>query len=181
MSVDLGRQSRARPMRRNGVAIGLPDHAKPAVDPQGAHHSGVIGQGRSGCELGLLFGEQVQRRFMRLAVETDIGNGLQPMTACWIKGRPGRQFQAAQEVLFDVFHAALHAPFLIALFHAAGSDPKAVVIGEVQVTRIDLSGLAKGVAQDRGFTVVNHDTVGHASKEGERVLMTLEEVLLALP
>src|SRR6266853_4380967 len=121
-------------------------------------------------------------RFGQLALSLlkDVGNGLQPMTTGWIESGPGRQFQAAEEILFDKLHSVLDAPFFIGLFHATGADFEPVMIGEVQVAGIDLGGLAERMTQDCGFTVVDHDAVRNTLKKGGCPLVTLEEVLLAL-
>ncbi len=102
------------------------------------------------------------------------------MTGRRIERRPGRQFQAAQEVLLDELDAVLDAPFFIGFLHAAGADFEAVMVGEVQVTRVELGRLAQWMTQDGRLTVVDHDAFGQARKKLESVLVTTEEVLLAL-
>src|SRR4029079_7934496 len=108
-----------------------------------------------GCELELFGREQLHGCFMRLTVNADIGDGLQPMANRRIEGWPRRQFQTTKEVLFDVFDCILDAPFFIALAHTAGPHFEAIMVGEVQVTRVDLSWLPQRMTQDGRFAVID--------------------------
>ena len=97
-------------------------------------------------EFGLFLDEQLQRCLVRLTVDADVGDGVQPMAARWIEGRPRRQFQPAEEVLFNKLHPIFDAPFFVALSDAASADFEAVMVGEVQIARVKLGGLANGMA-----------------------------------
>jgi hypothetical protein len=76
-----------------------------------------------------------------------------------------RQFQAAEEVLLYKLYAILDAPFFIALSDAASTDFEAVMVGEVQIARVELWRLANGMAYDRRFAVVDHDALGDTHAE----------------
>ena len=111
ISIDPGREGRARPRRRDRVTVGLKDHTETAINGQGAYQGRVVGQGRDGFEFGLLLRKEFQRCFSCLAVEAEVGDGFQPMTGRRIERGPGGQVQAAQEVLLDELHAVLDAAF----------------------------------------------------------------------
>ena len=129
---------------------------------------------------GLFLGEKFQGCFMSLAVHADVGDGVEPGASGIVQSGPGWQFQAVQEVLFDVTDGVFHAPLFLGLTRAAGADLETVMSGKIQVAGIELRGLAEGMTKHGCFAIIDHDFVGHAPEEGESALVAGQEVFLAL-
>src|SRR5208283_5159888 len=132
-------------------------------------------------ELELLLFKEFQGGFVRLAVDTHIGDSFQPVARRQMERRPRRQFQAAQKVLLDELDGILDASFFVRLTHPASADFKPAVAGKIQVARIEDRGLAQRMAQHGGLAVVDHDPRGHALEKPKRVFVAVQEQLLALP
>ena len=66
------------------------------------------------------------------------------------------------------------------LTHPAGADLETVVVGEIQVARIELGRLAQRMAQDRRLAVIDHGPGGHPAKEAEGIFVATQEQFLAL-
>ena len=76
-----------------------------------------------------------------------VGHAVQPLAGGGVDQGEVAQFQAGQEVLFDVPDGVLHAALFMGLADAAGGDGKAEVVGEVLVARVEDRGLADGMLQ----------------------------------
>ena len=129
---------------RHGVAVGLKNNPAATVGADGPYGPAVIGTERQGFEQGLFLGKPLAGFGAGFTVDAHVGYGVQPRSASRVERLKGGDFQAVEEVLFDVTHAVLHAPLFVGLPDLAGHGDKAVVGGEVQVTRWKRAGAPRG-------------------------------------
>ena len=120
---------------RHGVTVGLKNNPAATVGADGPYDPAVIGTERQGFEQGLFLGKPLAGFGAGFTVDAHVGYGVQPRSASRVERLKGGDFQAVEEVLFDVTHAVLHAPLFVGLPDLAGHGDKAVVGGEVQVTQ----------------------------------------------
>jgi hypothetical protein len=75
-----------------------------------------------------------------------------------------------KEVLLYITHAILHASFFLGLGWATGPDFKAMMVGKIQVSRVERD-QAGCPAQDGDLTVIDPDLPHHPVKILEGVLV----------
>jgi len=124
-------------------------------------------------------GKEFVRFFLSLSMNPDIGHGLQPMAGGGIDDFVIGKFQALQKVLFYITDGVLHAAFFMWFFDSTGPDLKAVMIGKIQVARIEDNRIG-GPAQHRHFAVIDPYLIGNPSKIFEGMLMAGKEVFHGL-
>ena len=93
--------------------------------------------------------ETFRRSLVGLAMEAYIGGGVGPNARGGIHGGEIRPLEPVQEILLDVAHAPLDPALLVAFPDTTGDDGKAVVMGEVQVPRVEHRRLADKVFKHR--------------------------------
>ena len=164
---------------RNGVTIGVQHDAATGVGGDGADDSAVIGPGRQGTQQRLFLEEAFDRFAAGLAVNADVGDGVQPLAGGGIDGGKGRDVQAVEKVLFDIADAVLDAAFFISLGHLAGHRGKSVMGGEVQVTGIKPGRFSAWMLQHPHLQVVNHHFQGRAAHIFHGAAVAGKEVLHA--
>jgi hypothetical protein len=164
----------------HGVAVGVPHDAAAAVGAGGAYHRAVVRQGGQWPEQGLLLGEALEGLAVGLAMNAHVGHGVHPLAGGGIEGAERGDFQAIEEVFFDVTHAVLDAAFFVALPDLTGDRAKAVMGGKVQEARIKTRFHPRGMFQHAGLEVVDHYFGRRAAEELQGVPMTGEELLPAL-
>src|SRR5207302_7558654 len=93
------------------------------------------------------------------------------------EGLKSSELSAGEKILFDITNAILNPAFFIGFAHGTGDRLEAVVPGKVQITRVKSGFLSQWVREHAGFQIIDHDSFGHAAKEGESVLVATEELL----
>ena len=78
LGVGLEGHARAGIFGGHRIAVGVQRHAELAGGAHRGDCCAVVGHGIERLEMGLLFGKQVQRAAMRLAVQAHIGDGVEP-------------------------------------------------------------------------------------------------------
>jgi len=122
------------------------------------------------------FGEEhLRRRLPGFAVDTDIGDGVEPDFSGRIDRGEVREVRSGEEVLLHVADAVFHPSLLVSLGNAAGRDREAGMQGEVQVTRVEHRCLPPRVLEDRTFQIINHNSGGNPAERDKGVLMAGEE------
>src|SRR5262245_11087421 len=124
-----------------------------------------------------LLGKQIDGTLMRLAMDANVGDGVEPDVCGGLDGAELSQLEPTQEVLFDVADARLHAALLISARDIAGGDCKAIVASKIDVAGIEHRRDAGEALQDGRFKIIDHDFCGDAIKRRERMLVAGEEML----
>ena len=89
-----------------------------------------------------LLREQIDGPLLRLAMDAQVGDGVEPHLCGRLDGTEVGQFDAVQEILLDVAHPRFDAPLLVAASDIARDDRKTVVAGEVVAVLQRLAGTA---------------------------------------
>ena len=118
----------------------------------------------------LFLGEEFLGRFLGLPVNPDIGHHVQPIARRRIDGLKIRQWQAVEKVLLYITHAIFHASFFLGLGWATGPDFKAMMVGKIQVTRVERD-QAGCPAQDSDLTVIDPYLPHHTAEVFQGVLV----------
>src|SRR6516162_5536992 len=161
----------------NGVAIGIDPDAELTVDPDGFDHRRLIGQGMQWLELFLR--EEFLGSFMSLAMDPHIGHRIQPMACGRVDGLKIRQFQSVEEVLLYISYTVFGAPFFLRLADTASPDGKTVMVGKIQVTRMERNGV--GTAVEHGhLAVIDPDLAYDSAEVFKSVLVSTQKVLQRL-
>ena len=84
-----------------------------------------------------LLRKEIDGTLMRLAVNADVGDGVEPDLRGCLDGAELGQLQPAQEVLLYVAHSRLDAALLVAAGDVARRDGKAVVAGKIHIPGIE--------------------------------------------
>ena len=97
---------------------------------------------------------------MGFAVNADVGSFIEPSTAFNLDRLEGRDFQAAQEVLFHVADTILHPSFLISLADITGHGFEAVMRCKIQVAWIEQGLFTERMAHHSHLQIIDHDFEG---------------------
>gem|GEM_PF-3704545 len=117
----------------------------------------------------LLHLETLQRTLLRRAVDTLPGGGVAPFEHLLIELRQRRGLASPAEVAFDVVDAALlDLALVLRRPGAARADQEPVVFSALAVGLLGLR-LIPARANNRGFQVVGHDPLRHATEERKRI------------
>src|ERR1019366_835808 len=138
----------------NRIAVAVDFDAELTVDPDSFQDRRLIRQRMQGLELFL--SEEFLGRFVGLAVNPNIGHRVQPIARGRIDQGKIRQLQTVEEVLFDVAHAVFNAAFFLGLPDATGPELEAVMVGKIQVTRVEDYRAGRS-AQDGDLGIVDPD------------------------
>lgn len=148
--------------------------------PGRADHAAVIGDRGEGFEVWLFLGEVLLGPAAGLAVETHVGDGVEPVTGSGMDGGEAGDFQAVEEVLLHIADARFDAALRVCAFDVTRHGQEAVVGGEVQVTGMELGALAQGMLEDADLEVVDHyPPGGNRAEELEGMAVAGEELFRA--
>ena len=119
--------------------------------------------GREGAQAGLFLCEKLQRFFPGLAVDTDIGDGVEPLPYAGVDGGKIGNIQAAQEILLYITDpvcrrmlSGFHPAFFVSLAHIAGGDAETVMAGEIQIFGVEDRRPADNPLEHRRLEVIDH-------------------------
>jgi len=85
-----------------------------------------------------------------------------------------------KEVLFDIAHTGLDAPFFVGLSHITGARLKTVVSCKIQISGMKERFFTAWMLQDGSLGVVDEYFGWHPVKKLEGILMSLQEVFGSL-
>src|SRR5215472_9592080 len=124
-----------------------------------------------------LLHQQIDGALLRLTVNAYVGDGVKPELCGGLDGGEFGQLEAVEEILFDIAHAGFDAPLLIATSNVARFNGKAMVAGEIEVTRIEHRCDAGQALQDCRFKIVDQNFGRHTAKRREGVFVAGEKML----
>ena len=111
---------------------------------------------------------------------SDIGDVVEPVNCRRIDGLEVTGIESCQEVFLYVAHRIFDDTLLITFANAARNDGKAVVIGKIQVLRIENRSLSGYSFQYSRFEIIDHDPRGDTSKVLQGALVTAEKMFHGL-
>ena len=92
-------------------------------------------------------------------MQTHIGDALEPNPQCRVERGEIGQVQAIEEIVFHITDTTLDASLLVSFGDSTSHNLKAVMAGEIDITRIELRRLTPGMAQYRTAQIVDHDFI----------------------
>src|SRR5215471_4907940 len=125
--IGFDRDAAVRVAGRDGILIGIQGDAELAGGDAGRGVGDVVGVRIERSEMRTLPREQINGPLLRFAMDAQVGDGIEPHLRGRLDGAEVGQFDAVQEVLFDVAHPRFDAPLLVAATDIAGDDRKAAV------------------------------------------------------
>src|SRR5262249_28579101 len=135
--IGFDRQFAVRIADRDGIMIGVRGDAELARSNTRERACDIIGGWVEGPERRSLLDQPIDGALMRLTVNAHVGDGVEPELCGGLDGGEFGQLEAVEEVLFDIANPGFDAPLLIATGNVAGLNGKAMVAGEIEVTRVE--------------------------------------------
>ena len=136
--IDLHRHRSSRQAGGNRIAIALERDPELSVGTNAQDAADIEEPGIDRLQMSAFLDPEVFRSALRFAMLADVGHRLQPQPDGRIEHAEVGQFQAGQEIAFDISDAPFRASLLIAFPGRAGDDFEAVMAGEVKIAGIEL-------------------------------------------
>ena len=125
--------------------------------------------------------EQLHGTLSGLAMDTHVGDVVEPLARGGIEGTEVGDVESGEEVLLHVPDAGLDTAFLVSGADVARCDLEAVMASEVGVAGVEYRGVTAQALQHGALEIVDHDPGGPSrTEELEGVEVAAEEVLHGL-
>ena len=100
--------------------------------------------------------EEFDRLFSCLTMNAEVGDSVHPVVHGGIERlQAGRQCQSMKEVLFDIAHTGLDAPFFVWLSYITGARLKTVVSCKIEISGMKERFFTAWMLQDGSLGVVD--------------------------